>query len=86
MMPDPKNEPTQVIPAVKGNLTRSDDPAIYQAMRQASAPRKKPADLGLDRVSFTYLDDSGNLKTVSPLIWHDALNDILEFLEASEVG
>jgi len=74
------------MPVVKSSLTRSDEPAIYQAIRRESLPRKSPADLGLDRVSFTYKDKDGNLKTVTPLIWHDALNDILDLLEDAEVG
>jgi hypothetical protein len=85
-MPDPKTEPAQVIPAVKGNLTRSDDPAIYQAIRRESLPKKSLEDLNLERVSFTYKDGEGALRTLTPIIDHASLNQFLTFLEDAEIG
>lgn len=76
---------TEVIPAVKTDLGRINDP-LYHEIMSRSAPRKSPAEMGLDRVSFTYQDGEGNLKCISPLIWHDALNAILTILEDAEIG
>ncbi len=84
-MPDisKSNDPTQALPVVKSERT---DSPLYHDIINRSMPKKTLADLGLERVTFTFLDAEGNLKSLTPIIGHDALNNVLTILEDAEIG
>lgn len=76
-MPESKEPDTTVLPV------RSDTP-LYHSITPAA--KKSLADLGLEKVSFAYLDGEGNLRIITPIIGHETLNETLTLLEEGEIG
>ena len=84
-MPDTSKSNDPTLPVTKSDLARTDSP-LYHDIINRSLPKKTLGDLGLERVTFTFLDAEGNLKSLTPIIGHDALNNVLTILEDAEIG
>lgn len=70
---------TEIEPA---RIQQSSPLAIHDSIARKNLPRTTPADLGMDRVSLTYLDSTtGQLEPVAAIIPHDTLNQILSLIE-----
>lgn len=76
-----KEEDTTVLPAVKDPVYQ----AITQQRKALAEPKKSLADLGLGKVTFTYLEN-GALRTWTGTVQSEVIPAVLSLLLNGEIG